>query len=104
IDNIDNPSAAGMVYARIVTFNNSTNAALYTEATTEASTGVVDYGGAAISITDTVGVSGAVLESLIFCVSGAEIGEDCDVSANPEDAPTLKLGETTGDIVALTAG
>lgn len=95
VTGITNPTAAGPIYARIITYNNDTNADAYTS--TNLGTGVVDQGSVAISITDTVGVSGAVLESLTFCVSGDEIEDEC-LNVEP---PVLALGETTGDLVSL---
>lgn len=100
IDGVANPSAAGVLYARIVTYDTDTHAADY--ASTDLGTGNVDDGGVAISITDTVGVSGAVLESMTFCVAKAAITANCaNASAN---APVIKIGETIGSTVALDAG
>lgn len=99
VSGINNPTASGPLYARIITYDLATNADDYTS--TVLGSGVVDEGGAAISITDTIGVSGAVLESLSFCVSGDPIDADCDVDGNA--APVLALGETVGDSVALTS-
>lgn len=96
---INNPTAAGPLYARIVTYDNPTSAAAYTS--TDLKTGSKDSGAVVISITNTVGVSGAVLESMTFCVSGNDI-----TSATCSDAtsPILKLGETVGSTVALVPG
>lgn len=101
LDGVTNPSAAGPLYARIVTFDTSAHAAAYVSTpTTSYSANVVDNGSVAVSITDSVGVSGAVLESLSFCVSGAAINANCDVTGNP--APTLRLGKDLGNgIIAL---
>jgi hypothetical protein len=96
---INNPTVAGPLYARIVTFDTEAHADDYTSTTPGAN--VVDQGGVAISITDTVGVSGAVLESMTFCAANAVITADCaNASSN---APVLKLGETVGSTVALDA-
>lgn len=96
---IVNPSAAGVLYARIVTFDTAGHANSYTS--TAPGADKVDEGGVAISITPTVGVSGAVLESMTFCVSGATITADCaSAAATP---PTLQLGETVGSTKALTS-
>lgn len=103
IAGIDNPDAAGAVYARIVTYADETAALAY-QSTTLGS--AIDQGAAAFSITDTVGVSAAVLESMTFCVSGAEISNDnCDSANNGAQltAPTLKLGENNAGVVALDA-
>ena len=101
IAGIDNPDDAGTVYARIVTYDTQANALAYTSEAYE--TGVRDEGGAAFSITDTVGVSGAVLETLTFCVAGEIIDTGNCVGADSLDAPVLELGEGTGDVKALTS-
>lgn len=100
IAGIDNPSAAGTVYARIVTYNSEANALNY--ASDNLGTGNVDEGGAAFSITDTVGVSGAVLETMTFCVSGDEI--DTANCGGALSAPVVELGEGSGDVLALDSG
>jgi len=99
---VTNPTDAGPLYLRIVTYDGTdasqatTRAQAYVPATLGA--GVVDQGTAAISITDSIGVSAAVRESMTFCVSGAEITEvDCG-STTP---PTVKLGQGTGELLAL---
>lgn len=96
VSGVTNPSASGVVYARIITYDTLTNAQLYTPE--DLGAGTVDGGTIAFSITDTVGVSGSVLESVTFCVSGTAIGENCTNVAQP----VLKLGEQTGDVLALT--
>lgn len=100
---VTNPDNAGPLYVRIVTYDTDTHAKDYTPATLGA--GVVDQGSAAASITESVGVSGAVLETMTFCVSGHVIDlAGCKTSEGPVlAAPTLKLGETSGDVVALDA-
>lgn len=98
LDSINNPTSAGVLYARIITYDTATNADNYTSI--GLGSGAVDDGGAAISITDTIGVSGAVLETMTFCVSGQAISADCAGT----QSPVLVLGEQTGDIVALSPG
>jgi hypothetical protein len=95
---VTNPDDAGTIYARILTFNSNGEQA-YESQTPGA---YVDDGSVAIAITDTVGVSGAVLETMLFCVASADITKDC-ANANA-NAPVLALGETVGDVVALQAG
>lgn len=96
--NVANPSAAGPLYVRILTYNTEANAKAYTSTSYE--TGLLDQGSAAVSITDTVGVSAAVLESMTFCVSGAAITtENCGTVT----APVLKLGEGEADALALSS-
>lgn len=102
LENITNPSTVGPLYARILTYDNATNAALYNaEQTSAQDANRVDEGGAAISITNTIGVSGAVLESMSFCVSGGVIADNCGGTIT---APTLRLGEQVGDAFALVPG
>lgn len=95
---INNPSEAGPLYARIVTFDTPENAQLYTSQNIGTAEAVKDQGSVAVSITPTVGVSGAVLETLTFCVSKAVPTENCGNT----DAPVLALGQQVGDTVALT--
>lgn len=101
ITGIDNPSVAGPLYARIVTYASEAHANGYTSEDLDVVGAPIDDGGLAISITDTVGVSGAVLESMIFCIAGQTISANCDLTGNT--APTVKLGETVGDGVALVS-
>lgn len=104
IDGVQNPTGAGTVFVRIVTYTSSAAAQAYTSVAP--GSGTVDQGSAAISITDTIGVSGAVLESMTFCVAGNTItGSGCTRSdASPLTAPTLRLGETVGNVTALSSG
>lgn len=100
ITGIKNPDEAGPLYARIVTYDTQANAIAYTS--TNLGTGNIDDGGVAISITDTVGVSGAVLESMTFCVASVNITENCGNAA--ANQPILPLGEEVGDVIALSPG
>lgn len=103
---INNPTVVGTMYARIVTYNTVVNAGLYNSGQTASQdANRVDEGGAAISITNSIGVSGAVLESLTFCVSGLNnIGAGCTPTSGSLTAPTLKLGEAVGSQFALVPG
>lgn len=102
LSGITNPTNAGPLYARIVTYATDTEADKYISndinGTANDAT-PIDQGSVAVSITDTVGVSGAVLESMLFCVAGQTISADCDTTGNT--APTIQLGETVGDTIAL---
>jgi len=99
---ITNPTNAGTIYARIVTYDTKAHAQAYTSATGLSDANAIDNGGIALSITDKIGVSAAVLESMTFCVTGAVApGADCDLTGT--SAPTLKLGENTGGVIALDA-
>lgn len=99
-EDITNPTADGVVYARILTFATSGAAEAYTSGTPGA---FVDSGSVAMSFHDTISVSGTVLETMTFCVSGAAISENC----SDLEAPTVVLGEETAPssgIRALQAG
>ena len=108
---VDNPDAAGALYVRISTFDTEAHAQAYSSTTASTATGAIDQGSAAVSITDSVGVSAAVLETMTFCVSGIQIkGDNCttteadNTTPTALTAPTLKLGESTGGVVALDQG
>lgn len=96
IDDVTNPSASGLVYARILTYDTALNAGNYQS--NSLGSGTIDGGTVAFSITDTIGVSGLVMESVTFCVSSKEIQSNC----GGVESPVLKLGEQMGDVVALT--
>lgn len=96
LEGITNPSVAGPLYVRILTFADEAGAEAYTSTAPGAH---IDEGGAAASITDTVGVSGAVLESMIFCAASSAITPNCgDASSH---LPTVKLGTTVGNTTVL---
>lgn len=104
VTGITNPTNAGTLYARIVTFDGADAAAAETAAEAYApegaNTGAVDTGSVAMSITPTVGVSAAVLETMTFCVSRQAPTQNC----TGVTAPTLELGEDVGDgVIALQA-
>lgn len=106
ITGVHNPTSAGPLYARIVTFDTASNANDYVSNPVEPAVndGVVDTGGVALSITPTIGVSGAVLESLVFCVSGQTIAAGCigsGAAAPNLTSPTVKLGQAVGDTSVL---
>jgi len=102
LTNIHNPTAAGTVYARIVTYDTELHANAYTSA--DLGTGDQDSGSVAIAITNTIGVSGAVLESMTFCAAKVSITKDCANAATQGNAPVLRLGETVGSVIALVPG
>lgn len=99
---VTNPSVAGPLYLRIVTYDGAdataatANATAYVP-TSEPGTGAVDQGSAAISITDSISVSAAVMESMTFCVSAVAPTENC----GDTEAPTIKLGQGEGELQAL---
>lgn len=96
LSGVTNPTNSGPLYVRMLTYTDGTGAAAYTSTTPGT---YIDNGSAAASITDTVGVSAAVLESMTFCVSGALVTA---ANCGAVTAPTLKLGEVvTGSVLAL---
>lgn len=97
-DGITNPTAAGPIYGRIGTY--ATAGAAETDIIVQTAN-AVDNGGVAISITPTIGVSGAVLESLTFCVANLTITENCGDAAS--NLPVLRLGQPVGTAFALDA-
>lgn len=99
LTNIDNPDNVGTLFARIYTFADATAA----NASTPTSVGAaIDEGSVALAITETIGVSGAVLETLTFCVSGTEITANCADTT----APTVAFGETVpgSELTVMTPG
>jgi hypothetical protein len=100
---VHNPTAAGTFYARIVTYVDATAADAYVPATPGTH---IDDGGVALSIKDKISVSAAVLENMTFCISGETLTANCvgnGAAAPALTAPTLKLGEGTGDVLALSS-
>lgn len=95
---IDNPSSAGTLYARIVTYADATDAATYDD--TDLGTDPIDDGGVAMAITNQIGVTAAVRETMTFCVASAAITENCGNASG--NLPTIELGEGTGDAKALS--
>lgn len=97
ITGVDNPSVSGPIYARIMTFDTASNANAYVSNPVEpaVNAGLVDSGSVALSIVNNVSVSGAVLESMTFCVAKNTISANCDLTGN--EAPTLQLGQDIGN-------
>jgi hypothetical protein len=109
---VTNPTASGPLYARIVTYTDDQNSNTPYVSATQLGT-YTDNGSAAISITDNLNVSGAVLETLTFCVAGPTLDGNGDptattitdncANAGSLPAPTLKLGnEVSPDVFALS--
>jgi hypothetical protein len=105
---ITNPSApAGTFYARIVTYTTNTDltSSPPTDNTT-LTTGNEDSGGVALSTTSGFGVSGAVLESMTFCVSGTDTSVATDVNCvntgSTLTTPNLNLGTDDGGTYVLS--
>lgn len=91
LTDITNPYDSGTFYARIVTYGSVEDAAAYESGTP----GVhLDDGAVAVTITDAIGVGGAVLETLEFCASGEEIsGLNC---SSELASPELELADGKG--------
>lgn len=101
IAGVTNSSAAGTVYARILTYADTAAAAGYIDGATTGSP--IDTGSVAFALTDAISVSGDVLETLSFCVAGEAIPVNCNITGL--DAPTLSLGEDLGNgVKALAVG
>lgn len=101
ITGIRNPDNAGPLYVRILTYDTEPHASDYVS---ETPGDYSDEGSVAVSITDTVGVSGSVLESMTFCAAKVAITADCaNASVN---TPVLALGEPVvgSSTVALDSG
>lgn len=91
VAHITNPSTAGPLYARILTYDTATNADDYVSNSVDVEAGgVVDYGGAAMSITPTIGVSGSVAETMTFCASASAF--DSNGCAGVVTPPKVSLG------------
>ena len=97
ITGVANPTVAGTVYARVVTYGSA--GAISTNTTVTPGTHI-DEGAVAFSVTDTIGLSGSVREELTFCVSGTIITDNC---ASGLSSTALELGETVGTSKALSA-
>lgn len=97
ITGIANPSTLGTFFARITTYV-QTPATAYVSPTSVGTT--LDQGSVALSISNEINVSAAVMETLVFCVSGEEPTQGCAGTTTPNVA----LGEgtpkalTTGDV------
>ena len=102
ITGIHNPTNAGPLYARVLTYATA-DLGHYSSADPDngGTNPHKDDGGVALSITNDIGVSGAVLETMTFCASGGDnISAGCTGSLT---APTLELGEQTGSVKALSS-
>jgi hypothetical protein len=85
-------------YGRIVTYDTEPHAAAYTD--TALGTGARDYGGVAMSITNAIGVSATVPETMTFCVASATITANCANAAS--NLPNVVLGVSSGTGAALS--
>ena len=92
ITGVTNPNltAPGSFYARVYTFDTSANTTSgYTCATgttrglTSSSTGVMDYGGMALSTASLINITATVQEQLTFCTSKGAPGNGCTSLTSP---------------------
>ncbi len=96
--NVTDGTVGNGFYGRIVTYANSGDAASYTHTDL---TNSVDTGGVSMSITNAIGVTAAVPETMIFCVASAAITADCaNASSN---LPNVSLGVSSGSVTALSS-
>jgi hypothetical protein len=114
VTGVTNPNATNYVanhytfYARILTFDSNTNMTNnYTATgTTRAQlppsglAGVVDYGGAAMSLQNPIMITARVMETMSLCTSGAVMTAACAGASTP----TISIGsDVNGTIVLGTA-
>lgn len=88
-----NSSTIGAFYARVLTFATSAGANSYTAGTPGTH---VDDGGVALSTTDDINVTAAVMETLTFCISAVAPGANCTSTSTP----SLTLGTGTPPTLA----
>jgi hypothetical protein len=74
LSGVTNSSVVGTFYARIYTFNNDT---FGTYSGPTAPGNYVDFGGDALSTSNTLALNAYVQEEITFCVSGALMGNGC---------------------------
>lgn len=95
ITGIENPSALGTFYARIMTYETNTHATGYTLANPDVAGPIVDGGGIALSTADVITIEAKVQERLEFCIyTGASTSwnqDDCSAPDNP-----VILGDNNG--------
>lgn len=93
LSGITNPTgAAGTFYARITTYSDATYGD-YTDVTDVGTP--VDNGGVALSTTEDIEVSAAVLETLTFCVQNDTVTPTADCANAGSNLPNLTLGSGT---------
>lgn len=101
---LTNPTSAGVVYARIITYATLGEAEDYLSADPNGSgdtATVLDNGSVSMYFNEDVNVTGTVLETMTFCVSGADIAPNCSGASTP----VISLGEDQGGgILALVPG
>ncbi len=105
---ITNPSTLGTFYARMYTYANNTFGT-YADpdpAVTAPGPGnYIDYGGIALSTTNTITITARVQETLTFCVTAADptTWVDCSDAAVTAAPPAVTLGHFSGPTRILDA-
>ena len=100
---ITNPAANGTVYARVETYDTAAHLAGHTAPDTLGT--VADQGAVALGITNAIGVTAYVRESMTFCVSGTAPSGNCGTLNDPGNSnqpdivtsPSMTLGVDTGN-------
>lgn len=98
VSGFTNPNAVGQFYARIVTYATSAGANGYVEDDLDAVAAHTDAGAVAISTTEQIQISAAVVETLVFCVSAVAPGANCTATS----APSLTLGSGTPEALSTS--
>lgn len=93
INNVKNPTAVGSFYARITTYSDTAFGGGSAYASPASPGAYVDYGGFALSTTNTVTISATVMETLTFCVSGGASAPGAGCTGT--SAPSIVLGSGT---------
>ena len=110
VTGVTNPNATNYTatnnytfYARIVTFDTSGNmTSNYTAnagstARAASFTGMVDYGGAAMSLQMPIAITARVMETMTFCVSGAAMTSGCTGAA----PANIDIGQSVNGTIVL---
>ncbi|CAN5635678.1 hypothetical protein BH23PAT1_BH23PAT1_4730 [soil metagenome] len=74
LDGVNNPTATGTFYARILTFTTEAGATGYTSTSPGTEPPLVDAGGIALSTAAQIDITAKVQERLVFCVYTGDIG------------------------------
>ncbi len=98
VDDVENPTAVGTFYARILTFDTEANAENYTSTAAEGGTGAIDAGGVALSTAAQITITSKVQERLEFCVYTTGAGNNC----TGKSGTAVTLGDDNG--VLSTSG
>lgn len=77
VDPVTGGNQVGTFYGRMLTFNDSGEVANYNPTNGTTATGVVDFGGAAMSTTNNLTVTARVQEQLTFCIYTNGPAQDC---------------------------